>query len=321
MLARDELQSEKARAEEQAAIVRIVAGGLERLAKGDLTAELTTPFPLDLEPIRVDFNATVVTLRDTMRIIARSAEVIRLGTADIADATTDLASRTAQQTSALEISAGALGELTSSIDRSAGGATRAQDIVAHAKSEAERSESVVRQAITAMGVIEESSTRIEEIIGFIDKIAAQTNLLALNAAIEAARAGETGRGFAVVANEVRDLAQHSTNSATQIRTLISATAKQVGVGAGLVGETGLALERIVAHVGDTNLAIGGIADGASIQARKIVETNEAFGQMGKVTQQNIAMVEEVTGAARRLSRETERLAELVGSFRIEARAA
>ena len=320
-LARDELQSEKARAEEQAAVVRIVAGGLERLAKGDLTAELTTPFPLDLEPIRVDFNATVVTLRDTMRIIAQSTEAIRLGTADIADATTDLASRTAQQTSALEISVGALGELTSSIDRSAGGATRAQDIVAHAKSEAERSESVVRQAITAMGVIEESSTRIEEIIGFIDRIAAQTNLLALNAAIEAARAGETGRGFAVVANEVRDLAQHSTNSATQIRSLISATAKQVGVGASLVGETGLALERIVAHVGDTNLAIGGIADGASIQARKLVETNEAFGQMGKVTQQNIAMVEEVTGAARRLSRETERLADLVGCFRTEARAA
>ena len=67
--------------------MRTVAAGLERLAHGDLTAELSTPFPPDLEPIRVDFNATVVTLRDTVRIIARSTEVIRIGTADIVDAT------------------------------------------------------------------------------------------------------------------------------------------------------------------------------------------------------------------------------------------
>jgi len=197
---------------------------------------------------------------------------------------------------------------------------RAQGIVASTKSEAERSESVVREAITAMGVIEQSSAKIEEIIGFIDRIAAQTNLLALNAAIEAARAGETGRGFAVVAAEVRELAQHSTNSAEQIRTLISAAAQQVGYGSNLVGETGRALERIVAHVGETKVAIGGIADNAELQAKKLVETNDAFGQMGRVTQKNIGMVEDVTAAARRLRRETERLAELVDGFKLDVAA-
>ena len=319
--ARAALQDEKELAQQQAAVVRTVAAGLEKLAHGDLTAELSTAFPPDLEPIRVDFNATVVTLRDTMRTIAQSTEVIRLGTADIAEATSDLASRTAQQTSALEISADALRELTGSIDRSAGGATRAQGIVAYAKTEAERSEHVVRDAITAMTVIEDSSARIEEIIGYIDRIAAQTNLLALNAAIEAARAGEAGRGFAVVAAEVRDLAKHSTESARQIRALISAATKQVGFGSELVGETGRALERIVAHVGDTNLAIGGIAGDVAMQTEKLFETNEAFGQMDLVIQQNVSMVEDVTGAAQRLSRETERLAQLVGGFRTDTRAA
>ena len=319
--ARAALQDEKELAQQQAAVVRTVAAGLEKLANGDLTAELSTPFPPDLEPIRVDFNATVVTLRNTMRTIAQSTEVIRLGTADIAEATTDLASRTAQQTSALEISAGALRELNGSIDRSAGGATRAQGIVSYAKTEAERSEHVVREAIVAMSVIEQSSAKIEEIIAYIDRIAAQTNLLALNAAIEAARAGESGRGFAVVAAEVRDLAKHSTDSAQQIRSLISAATKQVGFGSELVGETGRALERIVAHVGDTNVAIGGIAGDVAMQTEKLFETNEAFGQMDLVIQQNVSMVEDVTGAAHRLSRETERLAELVGGFRTDARAA
>ncbi len=321
VLARAELQGEKERAEEQASVVGAVAAGLERLSRGDLTAELATAFPPEFEPIRIDFNATVSTLRETVRIIAQSTEIIRVGTADIAVATTDLASRTAQQAAALDVSATALGQLTSSIDLSAGGAVRAQDIIASTKAEAEQSESVVREAIIAMAVIEQSSAKIEEIIGYIDRIAAQTNLLALNAAIEAARAGETGRGFAVVAAEVRDLAQHSTNSAKQIRILISAATKQVGYGSGLVGETGKALERIVTHVGETKLAIGGIADNATVQADMLVETNAAFGQMGRVTQQNVSMVEDVTGAARRLSRETERLAALVGGFKIEARAA
>ena len=58
-----------------------------------------------------------------------------------------------------------------------------------------------------------------------------------------------------------------------------------------------------------------------MQTEKLFETNEAFGQMDLVIQQNVSMVEDVTGAAQRLSRETERLAALVGSFRTDARAA
>lgn len=318
VIERKKLTSEKALAGEQSLVVDAVAKGLELLSKGDLTTTLSQDFPPEYDKIRVDLNGTIETLRHSMLTIAGSTHAIRSGTSNIVVSTTDLARRTDQQASALETSASALNEVTAIIQRSVEKSRDVHETVAGVMAKAQGSEGVVREAIAAMGAIEDSSRQIGDIIGVMDQIASQTNLLALNAGIEAARAGHSGRGFAVVAAEVRELAERSTKAAREVRGLISASKKQVSLGATLVTQAGQALESIVGQIIEANVVMTEIATDSTAQAEKLQQINAAIGQMDKATQQNAEMVEDTTAAAHSLRVETEQLATLVGNFKVKS---
>ncbi|HEX3984553.1 MAG TPA: methyl-accepting chemotaxis protein, partial [Acidisoma sp.] len=249
-----------------------------------------------------------------MQSVAANTAAVRSGAAEIGQATDDLSHRTEQQAASLEETAAALDEITATVRKTAASVDEARHLVEEARGGAERSGKVVRDAVAAMGGIENSSRQIGNIIGVIDEIAFQTNLLALNAGVEAARAGEAGRGFAVVATEVRALAQRSADAAKEIKTLISASGQQVALGVKLVGETGQALSMIVEQVMRLNGLVGEIAASAGEQATGLQQVNTAVNQMDQVTQQNAAMVEEATAATHGLTHEAEELAQRVGQF-------
>jgi methyl-accepting chemotaxis protein len=191
----------------------------------------------------------------------------------------------------------------------------AHKVVSAAKTDAERGGQIVRQAIEAMGGIEQSSKHIVRIVGVIDEIAFQTNLLALNAGVEAARAGDAGRGFAVVAAEVRALAQRSAEAAKEIKGLISSSAAQVDLGVDLVAQTGKALERIVAQVVQIDNVVSKVATSAQEQASGLQMVDTAVTQMEDGTQRNAEMALKTTAAARALAEQTEELAKLTSRFR------
>jgi methyl-accepting chemotaxis protein len=305
-------------ARRQALVVDALAGGLERLSRGDLLFRIETPFSADYEKLRADFNAAMARLQTALHGIAADTEGVRTVAAEITRAADDLSHRTEQQAANLQQTAATLDEITATVRRTAESAHDARGTVAAARTDAERSGAVLRETVTAMDGIEASSRQIGTIIGVIDEIAFQTNLLALNAGVEAARAGDAGRGFAVVATEVRALAQRSADAAREIKTLISGSGQQVEIGVRLVGETGRTLERIVAQVVRLSQLVDDIAGSAQEQATGLAEVNTAVNAMDQVTQQNAAMVEQATAASHSLAGQAEQLAEMVGQFQLAA---
>ncbi|MBC2772689.1 PAS domain-containing methyl-accepting chemotaxis protein [Rhizobium sp. AQ_MP] len=296
--------------------VEEIAKGLTSLANGDLTATIDKPFIPALEQIRTDFNAAMARVAAAIQNVSHNTDAIASGSAQIREASDSLAKRTEQQAAAVEETAAALEQITQTVNDSAKRAVEAGQLVARTKGGAERSGVVVKDAIEAMGQIENSSKEISNIIGVIDDIAFQTNLLALNAGVEAARAGEAGKGFAVVAQEVRELAQRSAKAAKEIKALINTSSDQVKAGVQLVGETGKALQQIVTEVQDIDRNVVAIVEASREQSTGLAEINKAVNAMDQNTQQNAAMVEESTAASHSLAKQAAALRELVAQFRI-----
>lgn len=322
---RAEVEAERARneaalretAEVQAKVVAALARGLDMLATGDLTVTIRESVPSEYEKLKQDFNTAVAKLREAIGEVSREVGSLQSGAGEISRAADNLSGRTENQAASLEETAAALDEITATVKKTATGAKEATGIVTATRGEAEESGDIVREAVSAMQAIEQSSQQITRIIGVIDEIAFQTNLLALNAGVEAARAGEAGRGFAVVASEVRALAQRSAEAAKEIKSLISASSSQVETGADLVGRTGQSLLRIIERVVEIDQVVREISASAQEQATALGEVNAAINQMDQMTQQNAAMVEETTAASHSLAHEADTLAQLVQRFRLQ----
>ena len=304
----------------QAKVVDALRGALEKLADGDLTSRIDTVFAADYDRLRTDFNQAVGRLQTAMQGVIENAQLIQGEASEISNAADDLSSRTERQAATLEQTASALDQLTASVKSSADGAAHANALVDGARTDAEASGAVVREAVEAMGEIENSSQQISKITGVIDDIAFQTNLLALNAGVEAARAGEAGRGFAVVASEVRALAQRSSDAAREINALISASDGQVKRGVDLVDQAGKALAGIVDGVQKISQNMSEIAQSSQEQSSGLAEINTAMNQLDQVTQQNAAMFEQTTAASHALTREAETLTLTMARFQTDGAA-
>ena len=293
-----------------------VSRSMRSLAQGDLRNKVEGQFEGAFAALQGDINSTIMALRAMLGEIQAAAQAIDSAASEIAAGNADLSSRTEQQAAALEETAASMEELTSTVRGNAENARSANQWAIGAGDVAERGSRVVRQVVDTMGEIHGQSRKIEDIIGVIDGIAFQTNILALNAAVEAARAGEQGRGFAVVASEVRTLAQRSASAAREIKSLISETVERVDTGSRLVDAAGTTMAEILSAVTRVTNIMGEISAASAQQTSGIEQLSATVTHMDEATQQNAALVEEATAAARSLEDQAGRLAQNVGRFRL-----
>jgi len=262
-------------------------------------------------------NAMVATMGSMIGQIRVAADAVALGASEIAVGNTDLSQRTEQQAASLEETAVSLQGLTSTVRQSADNARQASQLAGGAVDVAAQGGKVVSEVVTTMALINASSRRIVDIISVIDGIAFQTNILALNAAVEAARAGEHGRGFAVVAGEIRSLSQRSASAAKEIKQLIDDSVDRVGTGTAQVESAGRTMEEIVESVKRVDDLIARISTGAQQQSESIMQINQAVEHIDQSTQQNAALVEEASAAARSMEEQATQLLQTVAAFRVD----
>ncbi len=257
-------------------------------------------------------------LREVVNDVRQSADTIGDAASNIARGNNDLRQRTEEQTAALEQTTSSIRQLTGAVRQSADHARQADQLAADARLQAEQGGRVIEQTAVAMAEISASSRQIAAIIGVIDEIAFQTNLLALNAAVEAARAGEQGRGFAVVAGEVRKLAQRSADAAKEIKKLITDSVGKVADGGRLIAQSGQTLQEIVMAVKKVSDIVAEMMAATHDEASGFDRVNQAILQMDQATQQNAALVAEVTAASRALDEQAADLRQLMVFFQLTA---
>jgi methyl-accepting chemotaxis protein len=303
-------------AAEQQIVTSSLRDSLVLLTQGDLTAQISSDFPPAYAALKTNFNEAIEGLRALIGSVMESTASIRTGSGEIAQASEDLARRTEGNAASLEETSAAVTQMDGRLKATAASASRTVERADGAISTVSGGRAIADEAVQAMTRVAESAKGIDSVIEGLDKIAFQTRVLAMNAAVEAGRAGEAGRGFAVVADLVSALAMRAEEEAGRARDQLTATQTDIAAAVQMVEKVDGALANISSDVGEVHSLLGQMATDNQAQSTAITQISAAIGTMDQSTQQNAAMVEETSAAARNLSSEVTSLADQAAKFKI-----
>ncbi|WP_317178958.1 methyl-accepting chemotaxis protein [Lelliottia amnigena] len=228
-----------------------------------------------------------------------------------------LSVKTEQQSASLIQTAASMEQMAASTRNNADNTRLASERANLATVQARKGGELMGQVAHNMQSITECAQQMTEIITLIDGIAFQTNILALNAAVEAARAGDHGKGFSVVAGEVRNLAHRSAEAAKSIKSLIDVTSNNVTQGVTVVSEAEKNMHEIVNGSGHVSKLMDEISATTAEQEKGITQITQALSELERVTQSNVAMVDELSGSSDMLKNQVIELQTRTRNFRLE----
>ena len=327
-----------------ATLVRTLDERMKLIAGGDLRGvDLPEDSGDEIAMLFGSLNRMQANLKQTIASVTEGAERVASASEEISASATEIAQSSETQKDHTAQVATAMQEMSATVMQVGDASNKASDNARSAGELAQTGGKIVAEVVKMIQSVAEStrdtSAKIEAlgrsgdqigvIIGVIDDIADQTNLLALNAAIEAARAGEQGRGFAVVADEVRKLAERTTNAtkevAGMIRTIQEETKKaveamksgtnKVDAGVGAANEASDALTKIIESSVGMQDMVTHIATAAVEQTSATQDVNQSMDEIARMVQQSSVSARESAKACQDLSNLGMDLQQIVAKFK------
>lgn len=303
---------------------------MKKVEDKDLTVEADIQSKDEFGQLARGFNNMLLHTRELIgqvieksKVVAASSQQLNSNAQQTAAVATETATTMSDIASAVERVTTNVREVSAASETSAGYADEGSRIIVDVVAQMNSIYDSVKLVKEAISELNKKSQEINQIVELITSISDQTNLLALNAAIEAARAGEQGRGFAVVADEVRKLAEQSSNATKEISNLLGAIQieSQRAVESMEQGEKEVETgNNVIQKVGDNFKNIMGAVQGLTTQIKDIVsiieQTAEGIQNVETATEEVTAAAEEVSASAESLSRLSDELDDAISKFKI-----
>ena len=270
----------------------------------------------DFAHLLISVRELRVKLSETLLHIQESATQVMHGSNQMATSSQNLADGAADQSDAVHSLTQTIMNIADGVGQNAQQSRLTLEKMDEVENATMESNAEMSSMTAAMERISATSLEIANIVTEIENIASQTNLLSLNASIEAARAGEAGRGFAVVAEEIRKLAESSSQSAVNTKVLIETSMKEVEVGNQITERTAESLKKVVEILAEVRQDTEVSAKLSEEQAEAMRAIEDEITQITNVVQNNSATAQESSAVCEELTAQAINLSDLVDEFSI-----